>query len=96
MNATALSHINEAARVTTDRVIDRSKRDASSWRICRVRHKRTWYLCKSPGSRGTLLSYDKRETRGNTFHSQIDQRSEEKYRNGNSTTKHPDPYDVEE
>jgi len=28
--------------------------------------------------------------------SQIDQRSEEKYRNGNSTTKHPDPYDVEE
>eukprot|EP00985_Skeletonema_marinoi_P015813 scaffold8271_cov149-Skeletonema_marinoi.AAC.7 len=67
MNATALSRINEAARVTTDRVIDRSKRDASSWRICRVRHKRTWYLCKSPGSRGTLLSYDKRETRGNKF-----------------------------
>jgi len=30
MNATALSRINEAARVTTDRVIDRSKRDASS------------------------------------------------------------------
>jgi len=28
--------------------------------------------------------------------SQIDQRSEEKYRNGNSKIKHPDPYDVEE
>jgi len=66
-DASALSRINEAVRVTNDRVIDRSKRDASSWRICRVRHKRTWYLCKSPGSRGTLLSYDKRETRGNTF-----------------------------
>eukprot|EP00984_Skeletonema_dohrnii_P012377 scaffold5015_cov160-Skeletonema_dohrnii-CCMP3373.AAC.1 len=53
-------------------------------------------LVEEPRSRGTLLSSERLAAIHFVEKSQIDQRSEEKYRNGNSTTKHPDPYDVEE